>query len=60
MNQNQVNGSVKDIAAKIQEQAGKLVGNQEQRAQGLLRQVQGKTQKALGDLQQTVEHITSK
>lgn len=28
MNKNQINGTVKDIAGKVQEEAGKLAGNQ--------------------------------
>ena len=41
MNKNQVEGTVKDIAGKAQEQAGKLVGSKEQQAKGLLKQAEG-------------------
>lgn len=55
MNKDQVKGSAKDVAGKIQEEAGKLVGSKEQQAKGLSKQVSGKAQKGLGDVKQAVE-----
>ncbi len=49
MNENQIKGVTKDIAGKIQEDFGKIVGGKEQQAKGLLKQVEGKSEKALGD-----------
>ena len=34
MNKDQVKGTVKDIAGKMQEEVGKLVGNKEQQVKG--------------------------
>lgn len=49
MNKNQVNGIAKDIVGKVQEEAGKLVGNTTQQAKGLHKQVAGKLEERLGD-----------
>ena len=50
MNKDQVKGAAKDIAGKIQEEAGKLVGSKEQQVKGLINQVKGKAQEHVGDL----------
>ena len=55
MNKDQVEGEAKDIAGKIQEEAGKLIGSKEQQAKGLEKQVEGKIQKGVGDLKETVK-----
>ena len=55
MNKDQVKGVAKDIAGKVQEKAGKLVGSKEQQAKGLSKQIAGKLQKGTGDIKQSVE-----
>lgn len=55
MNKNQVNGTVKDLTGKVQEQAGKLVGNKDQQAKGLVKQVEGKSEKALGNAKEVIK-----
>ncbi len=55
MNKDQVKGSAKDIAGKVQEGAGKLVGSKEQEAKGLAKQVGGKVQKGFGDAKEAVK-----
>ena len=55
MNKDQVKGEAKDIAGKVQEQAGKLVGSKEQQAKGLAKQVEGKVQKGIGDVKESVK-----
>ena len=55
MNKDQVKGEAKDIAGKVQEQAGKVVGSKEQQAKGLAKQVEGKVQKGVGDIKQSVK-----
>jgi uncharacterized protein YjbJ (UPF0337 family) len=57
MNKDQVKGGAKDIAGKIQEEAGKLVGSKEQQAKGLEKQVEGKIQQGIGDLKETAKKI---
>jgi uncharacterized protein YjbJ (UPF0337 family) len=55
MNKDQVKGTAKDVAGKVQEQAGKLVGSREQQVKGLSKQIVGKTQKSMGDAEQAVK-----
>jgi len=55
MNKDQVKGAAKDVAGKVQEEVGKLVGSKEQQVKGLSKQVSGKVQKGVGDVKQAVE-----
>jgi uncharacterized protein YjbJ (UPF0337 family) len=57
MNKDQVKGVAKDVAGKVQEEAGKLVGSKEQQVKGLSKQISGKTQKAVGDVEQSIEDL---
>lgn len=54
MNDDQVKGAAKNIAGKVQEGAGELVGSTEQQAKGLGKQVEGQVQKGYGDAKETV------
>ena len=58
MNKDQVKGVTKDVAGKVQEQAGKLVGSEEQQVKGLSKQISGKVQKGVGDVKQSVEDFS--
>ncbi|MFJ2990646.1 CsbD family protein [Collimonas sp. NPDC087041] len=60
MNKDQVKGVSKDIAGKIQEGAGKLVGSKEQQAKGLTKQVEGKFEKSLGDVKEVIKDTAAK
>jgi uncharacterized protein YjbJ (UPF0337 family) len=55
MNKDQVQGVTTELAGKVQEAAGELTGNREQEAKGILKQVEGKGQKALGDAKEIVK-----
>jgi uncharacterized protein YjbJ (UPF0337 family) len=55
MNKDQVKGAATDVAGKIQEQAGKLVGSKEQQIKGLSKQITGKMQKGAGDLEEFIK-----
>lgn len=55
MNKDQVNGAMKDLGGKIQEETGKLVGSKEQQAKGLANQVEGKTQEKVGDAKEVIK-----
>ena len=57
MNEDQVKGAAKDIAGKIQEETGKLVGSKPQQAKGLEKQLEGKVQQKVGDLKQAVKDV---
>lgn len=49
MNKNQIKETAKNIAGKIQEEAGTLAGSKEQQVKDLGKQIAGKAQKTFGD-----------
>jgi uncharacterized protein YjbJ (UPF0337 family) len=55
MNTDQVKGTAKDIAGKVQEEAGKLVGSKSQQAKGVAKQVEGTVQKHVGNVKEVVK-----
>jgi uncharacterized protein YjbJ (UPF0337 family) len=55
MNKNQVKGVVKDLAGKVQEEIGILVGSKEQQAKGLSKQVSGKAEKIHGAAKEVIK-----
>lgn len=55
MNKDQIKGAVKDAAGKLQRKTGEAIGSTDQQAQGLARQVEGKVQKAVGDIKEVLE-----
>ena len=57
MNKDQVKGAAKDAAGKLQQQAGKLVGNEKMQAKGLAKQVSGKLRKGVGDVKQVIKDV---
>jgi uncharacterized protein YjbJ (UPF0337 family) len=57
MNKDQVKGVARDLAGKVQEEAGKLVGSKEQQAKGLSKQISGKVQKGVGDVKEAVKDL---
>ncbi|NVD69512.1 CsbD family protein [Duganella sp. BJB1802] len=59
MNKDQVEGKLKDISGKIQEEVGDLIDSPEQEAKGLQKQAEGKLQGKVGDLKEAV-HIATK
>ena len=59
-NKDQVKGELKNLGGKIQEEAGKLVGNREQQAKGLQKQVEGKLQKGVGNVKEAVTDAIKK
>jgi uncharacterized protein YjbJ (UPF0337 family) len=60
MNKDQVQGVTKDIAGKVQEQAGKLVGSKAQQIKGLSKQISGKVQKGVGDVEESVKDFNKR
>jgi uncharacterized protein YjbJ (UPF0337 family) len=60
MNKDQVKGATKQVVGKVQEQAGKLVGSEEQEAKGLGKQVAGNVQKNVGDAKENVSDAIKK
>ncbi|MFZ6712715.1 CsbD family protein [Undibacterium sp. TC9W] len=60
MNKEQIEGVAKDIAGKVQEGAGKIIGSKEQQAKGLEKQVEGKLEKKVGDAREVIEDTVKK
>lgn len=58
MNKDQVKGVAKDMAGKVQEEAGKLVGSKEQQIKGLGKQISGKAEKSYGDAKEVVKNAS--
>jgi uncharacterized protein YjbJ (UPF0337 family) len=54
MNKDQVKGRVEDVKGKIKETAGKAVGNDRLRTEGVVDQVAGKSQATYGDAKEKV------
>jgi uncharacterized protein YjbJ (UPF0337 family) len=54
MNRDQIRGGFKDTAGRIQRKFGQLFGSQRQEANGIETQAEGKTQKAAGDVSDTL------
>ena len=50
MNKDQVKGTLKDAAGKVQQAAGKAIDSDKQQLAGMKKQVEGKAQKAVGDV----------
>lgn len=55
MNKDQVKGAAKDVAGKLQQKAGKLVGNERLQAKGLAKRISGKLQKGVGDVKEVIK-----
>lgn len=58
MNKDQMQGTIKDAAGKVQRKMGEAVGSEKQQAKGLGKQVEGKVQKAYGDAKDTLKNPT--
>lgn len=55
MNKDQVKGTLKDMAGKVQEKAGDVTGSKETQAKGILKQAEGKAQKTVGNAKEMVK-----
>ena len=60
MNKDQVKGAVKEVAGKVQQKTGKLLGSADQQAKGLAKKVQGKAQTKVGDAKEALKDARSK
>ena len=52
MNRDQIKGTAKDVAGKVQRKVGENTGDIGDQVKGAGRQVEGKVQKGVGDLEQ--------
>lgn len=60
MNKDQVKGAAKDIAGKVQEKTGALIGSTEQQAKGISKQVEGQAQKSKGDAKEVLKSVVDR
>ncbi len=60
MNKDQIQGTVKDVAGKVQQKAGELVDSPKTVAKGVAKQVEGKGLKAVGDMKEAAEDAADK
>ncbi len=54
-NKDQIEGSIKDAAGKLQQKTGQVIGSDKQQLKGIDRQVEGKLQKAGGDVKEVLK-----
>ena len=55
MNKDQIKGGLKEVAGKVQEKTGEVVGSKSQQAKGMAKEVEGKAQKGVGDAKETLK-----
>ena len=60
MNKDQVKGSIKEAAGKVQEKTGEVIGSPEQQIKGIHKQAEGKTEQAVGDLKEVLKESRHK
>jgi uncharacterized protein YjbJ (UPF0337 family) len=60
MNRDQVKGKAKDIAGKVQQKVGEVVGSSSQQVKGVVKQVEGKVQKGVGDANEALKDTERK
>lgn len=60
MNRDQIKGTAKNVAGKVQEKVGALTGNRTQQVKGIGKQVEGQVQKGVGDVEQALDNADKK
>lgn len=60
MNNDQVKGKVKDMAGRVERQAGEWTGDSEAQVRGAAKQAEGKVQNAWGNAKEAVKESTDK
>lgn len=55
MNKDQIKGTAKGIAGKVQQKAGEVIGSPEQQLKGQAKQVEGRIQKGYGDAKEAAK-----
>ena len=60
MNKDQVKGRVEQTTGKVKEAAGKLVGNDRLKTEGVAKQVKGKVQAGYGDAKENAKDKVTK
>ncbi len=60
MNRDQVKGTAKDVAGKVQLKVGQLTGNKTQQLKGAAKQVEGNVQKGMGNVEEALDKANRK
>jgi uncharacterized protein YjbJ (UPF0337 family) len=60
MNKDQVKGKVKDVAGRIERQAGEWTGDEKKEVHGTMKQAEGKIQNAWGNVKDTGKKAADK
>ena len=60
MNKDQVKGSVKEAAGKVQQKAGEILGSKEHESKGLTKKAKGTVQRKVGDAREALKDARSK
>jgi uncharacterized protein YjbJ (UPF0337 family) len=60
MNKDQVEGKVKDVAGRVERQAGEWTGDKEKEVHGAAKQAEGKIQHAWGDVKDAAKKTVDK
>ena len=55
MNKDQIEGKLKDVAGRIERQAGEWTGDPEKQVKGAAKQVEGKVQNTMGKVKEAVK-----
>jgi len=55
MNKDQVQGTAKQVAGKVQQKTGELLDSNDQKIKGAAKQIDGTLQKSLGDVKEAVK-----
>lgn len=55
MNKDQVKGTAKHVAGKVQQKTGEITGSSEQQVKGIKKQIEGALQRNFGDLKEDVK-----
>lgn len=60
MNKDQVSGTMKKGAGKVQQAVGSAIGSEEQKAKGLKKEAEGRIQKKVGDAKEHAKDAKKK
>ena len=60
MNGDQIKGTLKEAAGKVQQKIGEVIDSPEQQAKGIAKQVEGEVQKAVGDVKEAASDAADK
>lgn len=60
MNKNQIEGTIKKTAGKIQQKVGEATGSNTQQVKGAAKRIEGTFQKGVGDVEQASDDATKR